>query len=360
MRTLDMNTNGFSSEEIIELRKTLTKQLKDARSSAKHDKCILCGEQRGFCNSHTIPQFCLKNIAWNGKINSMYSLLDTDMLDGESGIQNAGTFHIICRECDATVFQDYENPDVYTLAPTTKMLNQITLKNSLRDIYKHETEIEMFKGMKSLMHEKEPLLSGFVDRLFDAQINSRKMDVQECYDIFELAKNNLNQEAAYLELVSFDMLDYVVPVAFQGMIPLVTGVNNEVINNNYEMDKKYRIQYINLAIFPLKGKTAIIIFIDRSNLRYKEFCEYLRTSSLEERLRVINQIIFLYTEDYFLSQQLPDEITKQLEGIAKTLQDTVTVTPIRSVKNAVKDYDLKRDISIPNILLKDYAVVGQQ
>ena len=64
----------------------------------------------------------------------------------------------------------------------------------------------------------------------------------------------------------------------------------------------------------------------------------------------------MYTEDYYLSKQLDDDIIKRLQETAKTLQDTITTNPKKSLENAVKDYDLKKDLCMPNLLLKEYSV----
>ena len=42
----------------------MNKLLSKARNSAKPGKCILCGEDKtSFCNSYSVPQLALKNIA---------------------------------------------------------------------------------------------------------------------------------------------------------------------------------------------------------------------------------------------------------------------------------------------------------
>ena len=47
---------------------------------------------------------------------------EIDVVDLESGIKKSGTFHFICRECDALYFQDYENKEALLNDPTDKML----------------------------------------------------------------------------------------------------------------------------------------------------------------------------------------------------------------------------------------------
>ena len=170
MNLIDMSTDGWTQQEVIEFRKLLNQQIKNARKESRHDACLLCGKKGGFCNSHTIPQFCLENIAWNGTLNSINTLIDSELLVNESGVNNAGTFHIICKPCDGKVFQDYEKEAAFATCPTEKALNQIALKTSLRDIYKHETALlRLFQlvyskckrlcnpyGLHSLLHYFNP------------------------------------------------------------------------------------------------------------------------------------------------------------------------------------------------------------
>ena len=99
-----------------------------------------------------------------------------------------------------------------------------------------------------------------------------------------------------------------------------------------------------------------MLFLDSENKRYFQFEKSIVNVTLEKRLEIINRIIMLYAEDYFLSKQLEDETLKQLEASAQTLQDLLTSNPNKSLKNAVKDYDLRREICIPNLFLRDYAV----
>lgn len=351
-----MSGQDLSKEQVIEVRKMLGRQIKDATTKSRHEKCMLCDKPGGFCNSHTIPQFCLENIAWNGKLNSFNTLIASELLSKDSGVNNAATFHIICRPCDSKVFQDYEKAEAYDTVPSETALNQIVLKTSLRDIYKHETEIELFEASKQMVKEKQPLLSLMVAPIINAQIKARTRDIEECYEIFRKAKGYLITPNNWLKVVSYDKLDYTVPIAFQGMVALVTGMNGEVINDNFNHKKNYKIEYLHLAVFPLKGATAVMLFLDSENKRYSQFEKSIVNVTLEKRLEIINRIIMLYAEDYFLSKQLEDETLKQLEASAQTLQDLLTSNPNKSLKNAIEDYDLRREICIPNLFLRDYAV----
>lgn len=72
--------------DIIEVRKKVNKMLSEARKKAKPPKCILCGkEQSSFCNSHSVPQMCLRPIADREKfekLNNYY--MEVILSDGTS------------------------------------------------------------------------------------------------------------------------------------------------------------------------------------------------------------------------------------------------------------------------------------
>ena len=60
---------GQRNAQQIELQKEINRNMKDAQRDAKQTKCLICGKLvDGFCNSHSVPEFCLKNISINGEV----------------------------------------------------------------------------------------------------------------------------------------------------------------------------------------------------------------------------------------------------------------------------------------------------
>ena len=88
-----------------------------------------------------------------------------------------------------------------------------------------------------------------------------------CLFEFHGFRNNLTSTNPNYHLISFDQLGYVVPIAFQGMIALITGVNGEVINDQYNYDPNYSVEYLHLAVFPLENISEIISISDNKNTR---------------------------------------------------------------------------------------------
>ena len=87
-------------ERKISISKFTSRINKKARANAKNSTCYLCGKPcSSFCNSHSVPQFALENIAENGKVaETLQGELPTSGKD--TGINQAGTFHIICHNCE--------------------------------------------------------------------------------------------------------------------------------------------------------------------------------------------------------------------------------------------------------------------
>lgn len=132
-------------EKKVEYRKKLGKLFGESRKDAKSEVCFYCGEKcSSFCNSHSIPAFFLRNIALEGNLYSNNKLVSLPLLDEDKGVNQSGTFQIICRDCDSKIFSEYENPDNYENVPTSKMIAQIAMKNYLKSISKRKFEIALY------------------------------------------------------------------------------------------------------------------------------------------------------------------------------------------------------------------------
>ena len=195
-------------------KKQLNQHIKEARQVAKRDDCYFCGKRvTSFCNSHSIPRFCLENIAINGDVLTLNAIVGNPLVDAEIGVNKAGTFRLICNECDSKIFADYENPDNYSNQPTPKMIAQMALKNSLKSISKRLVEIELFKIIG-----KETDVS----RMFSLTKNIvNEMDLKEYEESYKKAKKALEKNSSSDYYVCYyEKLNYVVPVAFQGSLAL--------------------------------------------------------------------------------------------------------------------------------------------
>lgn len=164
--------------------KSIGKMLNEARNRAKQTKCYVCKKEiSSFCNSHSVPQFCLKTIATDGKVFMSGIQKSIPYLGEDTGVKSVGTFQIICRECDNTIFQEYENPLLYNKEPTEQILAQIAKKNYLQMIFKRNLKHELYSILENnfspkidatVLHEINAIdLDEYIERYNRARIAAR-------------------------------------------------------------------------------------------------------------------------------------------------------------------------------------------
>ena len=144
---LVLNDIELDYEEKINIKRTFSEYLKKAKLNAKLGRCYTCGkEMGGFCSSHLVPKFCLKNISTDGKIYYSNKLLKFPTAKEEMGINEASTFRLICSDCDSQLFKDYEDEKKYGReVPSENMLAEITMKNYLKSISERMITNELYK-----------------------------------------------------------------------------------------------------------------------------------------------------------------------------------------------------------------------
>jgi len=139
-----------------QINKELSRSLSSARSSAKGSKCFICKNKcDSFCNSHSVPQFCLRKIADKGKVLQSGLQEEFPLLGDDTGVKKAGIFFLICHNCDNTKFQEYENPQSYNQQISQTILAQIAMKNALQLISKRKIEYQLYK----ILEEKDSVIA---------------------------------------------------------------------------------------------------------------------------------------------------------------------------------------------------------
>lgn len=353
------NLGAFSDEEKALLRtdftykKKVNQILKEARQAAKRDTCYFCEKSvTSFCNSHSVPRFCLENIATNGEVLTLNTVVDNPLMDTEKGIKKAGTFHLICNDCDSKIFSDYENPDNYINKPTPKMIAQMALKNSLKSISKRLLEIEIF-NITATKTDSARIFS-------EAKNAANEIDLKEYKDSYKKAKRALEKESATDYYVCYyEKLNYVVPIAFQCSVALAVDFNGNIINNIYNPSPEYRIQNIHISILPLKTETVIVMFIEDGDKHYRQFYKQFRKLTLEDKLATLTLIMFMYSEDMYFSKSIEKEVheSKALCEAGKTGQDIVSFTPFFDPLEILREsHSLDKRHNIPNLLSEKYKL----
>ena len=338
----------------IEINKKVSSLITEATKNAKLECCILCHKPcSSFCNSHSIPQFALKRIAEDGKV--MLPLQDEILTIGKDiGVNKAGTFHIICRDCDSRVFQLYEDPNAYNSKPADQMLAQIALKDVLLMISKRNQEREQYK----LVGEQAEFLKDFADE----KIYWGNFDLRDYGEDLEYARSSLDgRKSNRYYLCFYTVLDYVVPYAAQSSVTLISDFEDSIVNNIYSQEQKYRIKAIHVAVFPLKSTSAILLFIEDGVKRYRKFYRSLRKLPKDDQLAAINYLVFSYTENVFMNPTTHKELKKNdfFMDICRKSTDFRSHTPFPlddPLEAAVKEFSLSKRNEIPNLLSREYAL----
>lgn len=287
--------------DVVDVRKKMNRLLSTARSIAKPDKCILCGKsQTSFCNSHSVPQLSLRNIADNGKVLHASLLMGIDVVDVEKGVNNSGTFHFICNECDRTFFQDYENEQSLKSMPTDKMLAEIAVKNILLQLSKRGQEKELYRELQKQFHAYSNLEN--LKGIMELDVRDYEEELQFHKDI---ADNNIS--GGY-QILYWSVLPYKVPIATQSAIALLKDLEGNEINNIFDMSESVKMQFMHLAILPLKEESVVLAFYHKRDKLYRKLRHQINSLSKQKILQFLNYIIFAYTENYFISKTIQSAI----------------------------------------------------
>ena len=338
----------------IDFNKKISRLNSAAARNAKEDHCLICQKLcTSFCNSHSVPQFALHRIAVSGKV---VSPLQGEMpaLGNDLGVKKAGTFHVICNECDNTVFQQYETPSAYATLPTDQMLAQIALKNLLLQISKRLEERELYK----LLGEQFPKNKDFTDE----KIHIGDYDLRDYQESFKYAKTALTEKLRKrYYLCYYKKLDYVVPFTAQSSITLISDFEDNVINNLYHFDSAYRMKDIHVAVFPLEQSSVVLLFVEDGEKRYRKFYRQLNKLSSEDQLAAINYIIFSYTENVFLHPEVHQIIKNDdmFMDVCRKSTDYSAALPFWDedpLKKAIKEFSLSNRHEIPNLLGRKFAL----
>lgn len=355
---------SLSPEEEIELNKNMSKVMAEIEKNTKPEFCYICGKKvTSFCNSHTIPRYCLDSIGENGLLvgpNAIYRLptMGLSSRKPHQGINEAGRFKLICNDCDNTCFQDYENPDNYILGkkPTRNMLAQIAMKNYLKYIQKKRREIMLETNILSYQAQNNEQRKKQRDAI--SKLPILLMDLDAYHSDFKKAKEYvLTQKGKGYRLLYYTLLDYVTPLSVQAPILMSIDLEGGIVNDVFSRNANLKLSDIHVCILPQKEKTAVILFVEEGCTVYRKFKRQLLSLPEASRLGLINYLVFLYTDDYYIAKGLEKKIDlRQFLDVADTLPIIRATFQIADTKVLREKYILSRWSRIPNLLDSEYKV----
>lgn len=290
----------------IQRQKKISDFFRDAERKAKQNTCALCGEvTTSFANSHSVPQFVLKRIAYDGKLKTFSDIVG--QYDKRNGVNNSWTFHIICFKCENKYFKDYESEETLLSAPNNLMLAEIALKNELLMLSKYRRDRETDRAM---------LAAGMLSDETGVLAETNYYNLRDINFEVRRSKKIIDKSLKTGFILIFScLLDWVTPIAFQSMIRIDTDIFGNVINDTYDLSSGVRMQFLHLAVFPLKEKTCVLLFRHRDDRNYLPFEKRFEKMTVDEKLEYINYMIFRYTEHALICPKIDTKILKKKELI---------------------------------------------
>lgn len=298
----DSNLRKLSKRKKIKLSQERSK-LKN-RVHINLTNCLVCGcKCNRFCQSHSIPKFILKGMTKTGRLLTGKDFQKSSF-GKASGISNALIFSCICEKCDNTFFQEYENPDSFNHSVTNLIINEIALKIYLKHLYKRLCECEEWMVAKQ-DNSKKRFPDPMLDAIAENKLLTSRLDIDSAmHEIDRLIKHK-NEKIFYV-IDEID-LDYQTQMAYQGFIAISQGFDG-VVNDIYNYDPKYKMELLFLCIFPLCGKTKIVLFCEDGSIRLRRFYKYYKKQDLKTKLYIINYLILLYDEEWCVDSSFDKNI----------------------------------------------------
>jgi len=348
-------------ESTIKHRKIYSNIKHRSQKETKQNKCFICGKcTTDFCNSHTIPQFVLRNIENDGKFEYTMSYDNSNLTNKILGMNEINIFRIICENCDSTLFSDYEDESRLLIYPTQKMLHEIALKNTLYNIndtiyYKEINRIcreEQFNKNQEIVH-------GF--ELFKTPLDLNLIDHMKEFD--RLMNESTDNESINYKITHWSKLPYVIPIAFQHNVALNYDMKGNIINDITNYNKKIKMKSLYICLFPLKYESIILMFHNKDDSEYNEFDNQFKELSPEEKHDIIIYIVSKYSELLILNQNIQHKsYVKNTLGhlFGNYNYAIVDYSPSNGLpvrKYVSNKYELKSLPTIPRVLSEKYAIV---
>lgn len=274
-----------------------------------------------------------------------------EIVDIENGVNRSGTFNYICRNCDGTFFQDYENEANLIQNPTDKMLAEIAVKDMLLLMNKRATEKELIKIQQkqfSCFDNAEDLIS------------LKELDAAEFEEemIFHKDIADRNETGGY-QVPFWKVLPYVIPIAAQSAIALPEDMEGRKVNDVYNYDPNTRMQYLHICFFPLKNQSVVLAFYHKRDKLYRSLRHQINSSSESKALKYLNYLMFAHTENYFISKSIQQEIesNESLQKLSQEANGVPTMGYLSGDNNFGVGYVPVNMDDIPNFLDNKWAVI---
>jgi hypothetical protein len=283
------------------------------------------------------------------------SLLNLPIINEDKGIGEAATFKLICSNCDNNIFQDYESLSKLESLPTEVMLEEIALKNVLMMLNKRYFEIKLFNNLEKEYNDlRYP---------YDAKQEANTLDERDFWWDFVRIKEMLSsseETKSKYKLFFWKKMDYIIPIAFQGMVALYGDLEGNLVTDTYNMSEDIIVKHMHICMFPLETSSVVFAFYHENDTEYDNFAEQFGKLEEEEQLGVLSYIVYGYCEDMLFAKKFPHR-TWIINKVKDTFMETEEIWAFdkehAEYQKRLKMKRLKnRDKEFPCILAKKFAV----
>lgn len=282
---------------------------KKAKRNAKPFECILCKEkQTSFCESHTIPQFVLKNISGNGFVYQLFpsnNLLPETGLKNKIGIGETNVFYDICTSCDSKYFQDYESKEKLQLFGSAseeekqRIMTLISLKNALRDIYQDLGNIEFTRSFEKTINS---LITGTIVNMKP----NEPVDDQDYKDHTKLAllfMESLKNKKHLFKICYFKKIHHNIDVATQVTVVPHFDFKRQLINDVYDLSAV--LKYLFVCLFPLGDYSMVLVYCFKEDWEstFKEYFQNFNKLKDKMKNRFLLGLCLAHSDQVYFSER---------------------------------------------------------
>lgn len=336
----------------INKKKQIAELNREIHLRSKPTHCNICSKKiTTTCNSHCLPRFILKEISENGELRYGQALIKNaeEITQTKLGINNAKTFHLLCKECDQRYFAEYENAEnLFNFENLTEqdknlVLSEISIKTHLNFKYQKLVVLNMKKIVYTLEFEKLKKIK---------QKTGDELDIEEHNQYLLNLKRNKNKTKNGFEILYCKLLNYKVGIAAQTLIAYLFDLDENILFNPNNLSGVENVNYFYLNIFPYKCKTLILFYIEKKRSKNVEsLIKQFNELSEEEKLHFLFLSLIIYDEHFFINPSLRTKILtdrkicklyKSTDGGIKARLSTKRIKNFRDYTNYLDEkYALK-------------------
>jgi hypothetical protein len=230
------------------------------------------------------------------------------------------------------------------------MMAEIAVKNFLLQLSKRSQEEELYR----LLQNKFKAFTNPEDlkEITGLDVNEFEQEILFHKDIVER-----NVSGGY-QILFWKILPYKVPIALQSAIALPKDFKGNEINDVFDMSANVRMQYMHLAVLPLKAESVVLAFYHKRDKLYRKLRHTMNSSSEKQVLQFLNYLIFAYTENYFISKNIKEtiETNEKLSLLGQENNGKPSLGFLGPDNYFGMDYQPISMDEIPNFLSEEWAV----